>query len=528
MVEPLPSHPAPCSGPRVFGHFLSRLAALRGWRAHAAAAGLGVLSAAALPPVHAIPVLLIAVPGLLALLGAQARLRGAALIGFWFGFGHHLVGLYWITEAILVEAATFWWLVPFAVPALAAVLAVFIAVPCAAARAVPAGGRRVLVLAGTWVLADLARQFVATGFPWNLWGSVWAVPGVFGDLFIQPAAWVSVHGLTLATVLLAATPMLGRRAMAAGVLGLAVWAGFGAWHLRLPTSPPPGLTVLLVQGDIAEGAKMDQALATQIFTRYLDLTHEAVAGTSGRRVVIWPEAASPFLLATDANARADIMAADQGVPALIGSLRFGSDGRPRNSMMAILNAGPAAAIPVGAIYDKWHLVPMGEYQPDWLPLPIQLVPGGGFAPGPGPRTLHVPGLPAIGPLICYEAIFPGEVVDEADRPAWMVNITNDAWFGNSSGPRQHLAAARMRAVEEGMPLVRAANTGISAAFDAFGHEQGRIGMNRPGFLAVRLPGFLPPTPFSRFGLAIPALLAVLAVVAGLLRPRDRLRRIYEK
>ena len=132
-------------------------------------------------------------------------------------------------------------------------------------------------------------------------------------------------------------------------------------------------------------------------------------------------------------------------------------------------------------------MPFGEYQPGWFPLPIQVVPGGGFAGGPGPATLHVPGLPPFGPLICYEAIFPGQVVDEADRPDWLVNVTNDAWFGNSSGPRQHLAAARMRAVEEGLPLMRAANTGITAGFDAFGHELGRLGMGRPGRWWRRCP-----------------------------------------
>src|SRR5262249_31572203 len=159
--------------------------------------------------------------------------------------------------------------------------------------------------------------------------------------------------------------------------------------------------------------------------------------------------------------------------------------------------------PPVAIYDKWHLVPFGEYQPSWMPLPIQVVPGGGFASGPGPRTLHAPGIPPAGALICYEAIFPGQVVDETDRPDWMVNVTNDAWFGNSTGPRQHLAAARVRAVEEGLPLLRAANTGITAAFDAFGREQGRIGMGQSGTLLVNLPGKLTPTPFARAGLVIP-------------------------
>jgi apolipoprotein N-acyltransferase len=169
---------------------------------------------------------------------------------------------------------------------------------------------------------------------------------------------------------------------------------------------------------------------------------------------------------------------------------------------------------VAGIYDKWHLVPFGEYQPSWVPLPIQLVPGN-FATGPGPATLHIPGLPPVGPLICYEAIFPGEVVNRADRPDWLVNITNDAWFGNSTGPRQHLAAARMRAVEEGLPLMRAANTGISAGFDAHGRELGRLGMDIAGTLVLRLPSALPPTPFARWGLVIPGLLALAAVGCGL-------------
>ncbi len=175
---------------------------------------------------------------------------------------------------------------------------------------------------------------------------------------------------------------------------------------------------------------------------------------------------------------------------------------------------------VAATYDKWHLVPFGEYQPSWVPLPVQLVPGN-FEPGPGPRTLHIPGVPPVGPLICYEAIFSGVIIDRADRPDWLVNITNDAWFGNSSGPRQHLVAARLRAVEEGLPLLRAANTGISAGFDARGRVLGRLGLNREGTLLLRLPGALPPTPFARWGLVIPGLLALAAVGGGLDLARKR-------
>ncbi len=488
------------------GRFLRRL---RGWRADVVGLLLGMVSAAALPPIHAIPVLLVSVPGLLLLAGASRSPAVAFRRGWWFGFGHHLIGLYWITEAILVEAARYWWFVPIAVPALAAVLAVFIAAPVAASRLARAGWPRALALAGFWTLGDIARQFVFSGFPWNPWGSVWAIPGPLGDVFIQLAAVVGEPGLTFLTVLLAALPRAGWRpaAFGGGAL-LAVWAGFGLLRLAAPEPPPQPDTIVLVQGNVAQGQKWNRTLAAGVFRRYLDLTRAAVsAAGAGPMVVVWPETASPFLLEPDAAAREAIAEAAGGAPSLVGTVRFGADGRPRNALAAIDARGALAGL-----YDKWHLVPFGEFQPDWFPLPIQIVPGGGFAPGPGPETLHPPGAPPVGPMICYEAIFPGELVDMNDRPAWLVNVTNDAWFGNSTGPRQHLAAARFRAVELGLPLMRAANTGISVGFDARGRELGRLGMGLTGTLTLRLPGAESPPLFARFGLLIPTLLALVAIV----------------
>jgi apolipoprotein N-acyltransferase len=488
---------------------------LRGLRADLAAACLGALAALALPPVHAIPVLLISVPGLVRLLDAARTPLVAFRRGWWFGFGHHIIGLYWVTEAILYEAGLYWWFVPLAVPFLAALLAVFIGAACAAARCAPSGWPRILALAGAWVFADLARQFVLTGFPWNPWGSVWEIPGRLGDILIQPAAWISIHGLTLATVLLAALPLLGWRWRIGGLLVLAAWVGFGLIRLGEPIPPGPKLTVVMVQGDVAQGQKFDQAFATRIFMRYLDLTAQARQQVGDRDAVfVWPETAFPGLLDLNEPARQAIAQATGGAPALIGSVRFGQDRRPRNSLFSVLADGA-----IDGIYDKWHLVPFGEYTPDWLPVPIMTLPGGGFARGPGPVTLHVPGLPPVGALICYEVIFPGQVADNADRPAWLVNVTNDAWFGNSSGPRQHLAAARMRAVEEGLPLMRAANTGISVGFDARGRELGRIGMQQRGTLALSLPGALPPTPFARYGLWLPTVMASVALGLGIVMRR---------
>ncbi len=475
---------------------------------------LGLLSAAALPPLHLIPVLFLSLPGLLALISARATWRGAAMMGLWFGTGHHIGGLYWITEAILIEATTFWWLVPTGVPVLAAVLAVFIAVPCAVTRLAPAPARP-FVLAGGWVLADIARQFVLSGFPWNPLGSIWTVPGSAGDAMIQPAAWISVHGLTLLTLLLALIPL-----RAAAVL-LAAWISFGALRLGPNPAPATPITIALIQGNIAQEGKWERAKAVRIFDHYLALTRAARRDhPDGILLPIWPETAVPFLVDADPDARAAIAEAAGG-PAVVGALRFDAARRPYNALVALDGPTPDNVSPaVTAIYDKWHLVPFGEYQPGWFPLPIAFVSGDGFGRGQGPLTWHLKGIPPVGPLICYESIFPGQIV-APDRPDWLVIVTNDAWFGDSAGPRQHLAAARLRAVEEGLPLMRAANTGISAGFDPFGRELGRIGMNRAASIALALPGKLPPTPFARGGLLIPLLLAGATFAAGLFIARQR-------
>jgi apolipoprotein N-acyltransferase len=486
------------------------------WRADLAMIGFGALAGLALPPLYLVPLLLVCAPALVRAIGRARTPWVAARRGFWFGVGLHVVGLYWITEAIMFEAARLWWSVPLAVPALAAVLAVFIAAPCALAWAARPGWPRVLALAGAWTLGDVARAFIATGFPWNPWASVWEFPGLPGDVLIQPAAWIGVYGLTWLTVLLACTPTLPRRFWAAGAGVLVVWAGLGAWRLSWPAPPGPHgadgqpIHVLLLQGNIAQGQKWNRSLMIDIFNAYLDLTRKSVAAAgTGAKVVVWPETASPFTLTDDASAR-DAIATAVGPDAvtLAGTVRFDADQRPRNSLAVISAAGALLGQ-----YDKWHLVPFGEFQPSWFPLPFQVVPGGGFAAGPGPRTLSLPdGIPPTGPMICYEAIYSGEMVDEADRPSWLVNVTNDAWFGNSSGPRQHLAAVRLRAVEEGLPLLRAANTGITVAFDGRGHELARLPRVEPGFLLIDLPGAFNFTVYARFGLAIPVTLATVSLV----------------
>lgn len=490
--------------------------------------GAGCLSALALPPLGLITILLFTIPLLLARIGSAPSFVAALWRGFAFGFGLYCAGLYWLTDAVLTRVDEFWWAVPLATPLCAVPLAIFTAVPCAASRLAPPGWRRVMLLAGLWTLSDLAREFAFTGFPWNPLGSAWEWSGKAGDILIQPAAWIGVPGLTLLTLLVAGAPAAGRRAVAGAMLGVGLMAASGAARLAWvqPVSPG-GPTVVLVQGNIPEVEKFDRGLALRNFRTYLRLTAEGLRraterpqGDRGAPVFAWPESAFPGLLDEDAQARRVLMETASGAGmGLIGSVRFGPDGRPRNSLFALLPDGSVAAI-----YDKAHLVPFGEYQPAILP--IQIVPGGGFAAGPGRRTLHLPGLAPFSPLICYEVIFPARVVDGADRPSWLLNITNDAWYGDSAGPRQHLAAARMRAVEEGLPLARAANTGISAAYDGFGHEMARLGWGIEGSLAVTLPGALPPTLFARFGLAVPLLLGLASCACGLGRPHARKRQSH--
>ncbi|MDW8314854.1 MAG: apolipoprotein N-acyltransferase [Rhodovarius sp.] len=480
------------------------------------ALGAGALAALALPPLHLLPALAIALPLLLRLAGRAAGWRQALLLGLAFGWGHHALGLYWLTHALFTDIARWWWLVPFAAPGIALPLAVFAALPVLAAFATRPGWRRVLVFAGAWVLAEMLRGVAFTGFPWNLLGTVWA----FHPLPLQPAAVVGVHGLSFLTVLVAALPHLGmRRALAGGAAMLAAWVGFGAWRLAQPAPPDQGVGLALVQANVPQDVKWQPDQRWPIFRRYLEASAEAAeaarAALPGRPVVvIWPETASPFLLAEDAEARRLAAAAfGPGAMLLAGSMR--AEWRPDGRLARVFNSlvGVDAEGGVSAVYDKFHLVPFGEYMPLAGLLPIRMVVGGmDFSPGPGLVTLAPGGIPPFSPLICYEVIFTGRV-SGPDRPAWLLNLTNDAWFGVSAGPYQHLAAARLRAVEEGLPMVRVAQTGISAVYDSAGREVVRLPLGARGWQVVALPGPGEATPFARFGLWLPGLLACLSLLA---------------
>ena len=498
----------------MFSRIQRHLEGRRGWRALATAVGLGVLAALAMPPLHLVPVLWLALPGLVWMASRAPDWKRAALIGLAWGWGFQIAGLYWITEAILTEADRLWWFVPIAVPALALPMGAYTVLPALAAWGAPPGWRRVPAFAGAWVGAEMLRGWLFTGFPWNLLGTVWA----FDALPIQGAAWIGVHGLSLATVLLACAPLGGRRGWAGALAGLAAFGLFGLARLWPEEPPPQPVSLVLVQGNVGQEMKWRAETRWPIFRRYIELTREGVAEAQarlpGKRVVaIWPETASPFLLNEDAEARRLAAAAlpPDGV-LLAGSVRveLAPDGRPRgffNSLVGVDGAGQLLGH-----YDKSHLVPFGEYMPLSGLLPLRVIRGGvDFTAGPGPATMGLAGLPGFSPLICYEVIFPGAVV-AGPRPEWLVNVTNDAWFGTSAGPYQHLAAARLRSVEEGLPMARVAQTGISAVLDARGRIVGTLGLGQTGVLTTPLPRARNVTFFSLYGLLIPALLATCAVL----------------
>lgn len=498
---------------------------LAGWRRRGFTFFLGVLATAALPPVHAVPVLVVSFTGLVWLSDASRSKIGAFGCGWWFGLGYFAAGLYWVSFAFLVEAAKFGWMIPFAIAGLAAVLAVYCGAAVLATRLSGCTGPgRVLVLAASWTSLEWLRGIAFTGFPWNPLATVWTP----WDAMVQIASVTGVFGLSLVTVIAAAAPaaVSGRAGAGrwlplgfAGALIVAVWAG-GAWRLAgAGIASVPGVMLRIVQPNIDQKLKWRRDLRDGHFARYLELsrTGNGVAGKTTDRIthVIWPETAATFVVANDAAKRRIMAAAaPAGGLLLTGSVRTTPRGTERfkawNSLHAIDPGGK-----IVATYDKFHLVPFGEYVPLRSILKLTKLTAGrsDFSFGHGPRTLALDGLPPVSPLICYEAIFPGQVVDPNARPEWLLNVTNDAWFGLSSGPYQHFAAARFRAVEEGLPLVRAANTGISAIVDAYGRITAYLGLGRLGVLDGRLPRAIAAPPFARFGNWV--LLIVICCVAAL-------------
>ena len=382
-----------------------------------------------------------------------------------------------------------------------------------------------LVFAGGFVGFELLRGEILTGFPWNLMGSVWA----FDALPIQMAAVIGVHGLSLITLLVAATPILNRRALQGGLAVLAFCGAFGVARLWAPEPEPQPVGLLIVQGNIAQEVKWQEQSRVPILRRYVEATREAALAAlrdlppGHRLAVIWPETAVPFLLPNDREARQLVAGAlPQNTLLLTGTVRgdFTPEGQARDLFNSLAVIGPDTE--VLAVSDKMNLVPFGEFMPFRGLLPIRLVQSSrDFTPAEERRRVVAGWLPPFVALICYEVIFTGRIMP-ARRPAWIVNVTNDAWFGITAGPWQHLASARLRAVEEGLPLARAAQTGVSAVFDARGRLVSRGPLGESAIIRAPLPAPRAPTFYAELGLAISFSLSFAIFILGwILSGRDQ-------
>lgn len=496
---------------------------LQGWRALGAAFVAGALAALAMPPLFWLPLAVLGIVAFVWLWQTAPGPQSALLRGWAWGTGHFAVGSYWILEAFYVPPADFALLGPPIVAGLAVVLGFFPGLVAGLSRRVverwpSLGGRycRLVVLAIAWGLAEWVRGHLFTGYPWNPLGHVWA----FATPLLQGAALFGVYGLGVMTFLMLAAPTAGWWASIAAlaVVGL---AGFGG-QMAMAAVGEGGPWIRIVQPNVPQAHKWRPEGRTRQLAKLTEMSR--APGFERLAAVVWPETAPPFVIEPGSPALATMATAvPPGGYLLTGAAR----GTARvedgvwNSLLVVDGAGA-----IVAHYDKVHLVPLGEY----IPFHKQLAPvsgfigRGSFEVGEGHVTLSLAGLPPFSPVICYEVIFSAAVTGPGARAQWLLNVTNDAWFGLTSGPYQHLVSARLRAVEEGLPMIRAANTGVSAVIDAYGRILASLDMQQEGIIDHRLPAPRTPTPFSRWGdwmlLSLVVFLAMTLLVTRLWNGRQ--------
>ena len=544
---------APLPRPGVLRVFAQNVVLAWGWPRRSIAFLAGATGALAMPPLSFAPALIVPMSLAVWLIDGSvdrgpreatrwASLRAAFGAGWWWGFGYFTAGLWWLGSAFLVEPDKFAWALPLGVLGLPAALAFFPAVGFALAGLLwRPGASRVLALAVGLGASEWLRCVAFTGFPWNEFGMALGQNIVLAQI----ASIVGLHGLTLAAVAIFAAPATlwteseaPRRWVPTilATLALAAVFGFGAFRLDAPASATiPDVKLRIMQPNIAQGPDFVPDNGMAIVRRYLALsdraTSPAISGVADVTHLIWPESAFPFILSRDGQALSEIADFLHGGAILItGAARMEGGDRAQGRLHffnAIELVDRRGLLPER--YDKHHLVPFGEYMPfsrlfervgitQFIHLP------GGFDAGTGSSLIRIPGLPAALALICYEAIFPNELGEAhavpADSPRWLLNVTDDAWFGLTSGPYQHFAEARLRAIELGLPLARAANTGISAVTDGLGRVLVEAPLGTEAVLDSPLPEALAPTWQYRWGSMTSGLIGV-AFLAFCLAGRKR-------
>lgn len=502
----------------------------RPWSGPLLALAAGLAAALAHPPFGVLPGLL-GYALLLHLLDGvdeSKPLRSGFWRGWLAGVGYFGLGTWWVGEAFLVDAANQGWMAPFAIVAMATGLALFWGLAALLYRlARPAGAWRLLTFAGAFAALEWTRGHILTGFPWNLPGETWRA----GSAPSQAAALVGAYGLTWVTLAIAAAPALwrerrgGRIALVSAAVGLAGLYGYGAVALQRPEREERPVSVRIVQADIQQDVKWNAGRFAQIVEAYVSLTARPYAGKP-TDLVIWPEGALPaalndYLAPGTWVRQAIIDSVLPGQTLLIGGYRYeGPVDKPvyYNSLVALRRT--ANDVEVIGIYDKHRLVPFGEY----LPAERFLTQIGftslahlaeSFSTGPRPAPLRVTPDVLTQPLICYESLFPGLARKNNDVRV-LVNISNDAWFGVTSGPLQHLNLASYRAIERATPIVRATPTGVSAVIGANGQvlDGLRLGLGQQGVIDAQIPGRGQVTPFDNFGDAPFLALLLISMVAS--------------
>ncbi|MBR1778357.1 MAG: apolipoprotein N-acyltransferase [Alphaproteobacteria bacterium] len=494
-------------------------------RKYAPALGLGAAAVSALPPYYFLPGVFLAFSGLIILLNRAESKKQAACLGFWFGFGFFSVGLSWVCNAFLIEGMGFEALVPLPPIGFGLWGGLFPAAAGVIAVCFPKGARRLVAFSAAWGIMEWVRSWLFTGFPWNLLASVWTR----WPAMMQSASVWGAFGLGVITVFMAGLPGLLKdqpkkslRPVWSALCIALILIGYGDLRLRNVSDVSDtinGIKIRLVQPNIPQGQKWDKDEAEQHLMELVHLSRSE--GAEQISHVIWPETATQFFLQEDKFARGMVMSAlAPGGILLAGSLRLQRDeaGRPVklfNSIVALNDLG----IVLGK-YDKSHLVPFGEYVPlaKFFPFirkitPVQM----DFGKGSGIKTTIIPRTLPAGMLVCYEVIFPGRIADKKTRPYWLINVTNDGWYGISAGPHQHFAAAQMRSVEEGLPLARSANTGISGMIDAYGRITASLELGTQGVVDAGLPRRTEnPTFYAMYGNVIPLLFCMILLIAAAL------------
>jgi len=505
---------------------------LTGWRRNLTAIAAGIVASLSLPPADVLPVLWIAFPVLVWLLDGVKTWKGALWVGWLFSFGFLAFSLYWLTFALFVAIDQYWWLVPFASSSLAFGLSIYFGIGTAIAWTVPRERplARILALVGMWSLAWWVYGHALTGFPWNLPGYAWTE----FPWLIQIASVIGSYGVTLLVMLAPAlaallgspfaTRIQGLRSAATGIAVVVLAAIFGA--VRLPSSPTPVVPdarLRLVQPSIQQSLKWVPGRYADNLRQHIQLSLQPA--DKPPTAIVWSEAAEPYPL-EDHPDNARVIGSTTLKPGqlLITGIDRGlfNENPPsfRDSIQVLNRDGD-----ILGTYDKFHYVPFGEYMPlgKYLPF-IKAVAVGEIepTPGPGPKTLRLPGLPPVGMLICYEVIFPGDVVEPGNRPDWLLDVTNDAWFGLSAGTYQHFAMMRVRSVEEGLPLANAANDGISGVVDPYGRITARLGLGEIGVVDADLPKPIAETIYAKVGDGPFFAMAVALAAAGFVLGRRKL------